>query len=129
MFSITDVRRMLNRISPGADKAQLGDLLMGDTVSGTLELSGFSDGESRTYEIDHSGDAEFVGPLSIPVFNAAAGFSVEIDLAGTTGSKFRVIATHDANEYVYAADSPDESGSGSATLTWSRTGHKLQQYD
>lgn len=129
MLSEAEVRQKINGMSPAAAKTRLGDLVLGETVSGTLSVSGFSDGETRQYEIDHSGDAEFVGPLSIPVFDAAAGFEVQLILSGTTGKKFRVAVTHNADEYVYAADTPDESGDASEDISWERTGIAIQPYE
>lgn len=134
----SDVRTLLNRISPGSHRAKLGDLLYGTAASGTIVVSGISEGTSKMYDVPHDATysnaygsctaaASFVGALPVPEFTAPDGFIVTLSPEALSATGFRVLVTRVASKvvYAYAGSTEDESGGATATLTWTRTGAVL----
>ncbi len=110
----------INDMNDDARIVQLGHLVLGTEISGTLSLSGFTDGDVEEIEIDHSATGVFVdNPLA--GFANAAGFIVTPVLSGTDGEKFRILVEYDEEEYVYAYGAEPGAG-GAANIAWTRRG-------
>jgi hypothetical protein len=122
----SEVRVKLNDLNFDTRIVQLGELVLGTEISGTLSISGFADGQVHYMEVEHgpgSGVAREVTFLDnpMPMFNDAAGFIVEPVISGTNGTQFRVKVTYDADEYVYYYGAEPGAG-GAVTLNWTRRG-------
>lgn len=99
------------------------------TVTGTLALSGYADGQAHEIEVDHSAtatteNAALVGRFAdnpVPWFARTFGFTVEPLLDGMNGDQFKILVLCDVDEYVYYYGSEAYAG-GAATLTWYRRG-------
>ncbi len=110
----------INKLTPDAHLVRLGDLVLGTEIAGSLVLSGFSDGEVRLFEIDHSAEGSFVD-CPLPSFAVSPGFTIEPVLDGTNGSQFRIKVTYTAAEYVYYHGAEPGVGGGD-TITFTRRG-------
>ena len=115
------------------------------TVSDSFYLSGFAEGDSVVYEIDHSENtidendevyARFADN-PFPSIDPVGGFRVEVLPEGTDGTQLRLLVTYlgsgeTDDEYMYV-DSDDgymeyaggyayESGGPQGVVAWRRTG-------
>lgn len=99
------------------------------TVTGTVELSGYADGQAHEIEVDHSAvatteNAALMGRFAdnpVPWFARSFGFTVALLLDGMDGDQFKFLVTCDVDEYVYYYGS-EAYPTGAATLTWYRRG-------
>jgi hypothetical protein len=99
------------------------------TVTGTLSLSGYADGQAHDIEVVHSAvateeNADLVGRFAdnpVPWFARTFGFAIEPLLDGMNGDQFKVRVTCDIDEYVYYYGS-EADADGAATLIWYRRG-------
>ena len=114
----------LNRINSVGHEWKLGDLVIGTELTGTVTLSGFVDGETAIFEVDHSAEGTFVD-YPMAVFDAAPGFTIRPCCDGTDGGQFRFEVTYTAAEYVYYHGAEHGVGGG-AVLSWKRRGIVLQ---
>jgi len=114
------VTQLFNRIRNAFPEERKYQLLLGQELTGTLELIGFHDGDAALVAVDHSADGTFVDS-PMPSFAAAPGFIIIPVVDGTDGSKFRVHVIYDADEYVYYAGAEPGVG-GAADVVWTRRG-------
>lgn len=99
------------------------------TVTGTLSLSGYIDGQTHEIEVDHSAiateeNAALVGRFAdnpVPWFARCFGFTVTALLDGMNGDQFKVAVTCDTDEYVYYYGS-EADADGAEVLVWFRRG-------
>ena len=114
----------LNDLSADTRFVQLGYLVLGTEITGSLEASGFADGQEIEFEVDHTLEGTFLdNPM--PSFEDLAGFVITPVLSGTNGSKFRVMLKYVAAEYVYYHGTESGAG-GAATIAWTRRGVLLR---
>ena len=115
----------LNDMNDESRLCQLGTLVVGTEVSGTLSLAGFADGNVEKIQIKHGPDdiTDGVEMIDCPYvsFDAAPGFTVIMIADGTNGTQFRVQVTYDADEYIYEYGAEPGAG-GAAEVPWRRRG-------
>lgn len=129
MAVTSDIKSLLERMNPAAWRASelaqaagiptIGDIANRKSVSGTLVLTGFSDGDWRQYEITHAGTAFYDNPM--PVCGDAPGFIIMPVLSCDNPEGYRVYVLYDADEYVYITGGEPGAG-GAANVAWTRKG-------
>lgn len=120
----SEIKIKLSDMNDDARRCQLGELVIGTEISGTLEVSGFSNGDKVKAYVEHT--TEFLdNPL--PSFGEAAGFTVTPVLDGTDGTQFSVYVEYASSEYIYGYDGSLVPGGGSASLAWTRRGIAIKE--
>jgi hypothetical protein len=122
----SEARVKLNDLNNDTRQVQLGELVLGTEISGTLSISGFADGTEQEFEVPHGAGSGVTREVTfvdnpMPMFNNAAGFIVTPVLSGTSGTQFRVLVRYDADEYVYYHGAEPGVG-GAVELSWTRRG-------